>query len=57
MFGPSMLRSVFGVSAMEGGVFVITSTAVTGVDVLEKICDTEENASILCPVAKAAGSR
>lgn len=55
LLGPNMLSAVSTISAIEGGGFVLASTAVTGTDVVEMIYDSEQKALMLCPTVKAPG--
>ena len=48
-FGPNMVSSVSSTSAIEGGVFVLASTAVTGKDCVDLLCDTDAKRQMLCP--------
>ena len=54
-FGPNMLRALSTATAIEGGMFVLASTAVTGADCVEMLCDTERKRQILCPQGQVPG--
>lgn len=54
-FGPGMVSALSTTSAIEGGMFVLASTAVTGTDVVEMLCDTEQKRQVLCPQMEAPG--
>jgi aliphatic nitrilase len=54
-FGPNMLKAISSTSAIEGGMFVLAATAVTGTDAVELLCDTEVKRQILCPDGPAPG--
>jgi len=53
--GPKMIASVSSTSAIEGGLFVLAATSVTGEDAVELLCDTEAKRHALCPLGPAPG--
>ncbi len=54
-FGPNMVSALSSTTAIEGGMFVLASTAVTGTDAVELLCDTQQKKQILCPGGEAPG--